>query len=208
MITLFRQVDAGRQKLEARHTFTDADRTGGSGVLAHMDAGVSPTLRDLAYLMMSISDNVATNILIDRVGMEEVNRTMRSLGMSNSVLARPMRGRLAVSGEKENIAFPGEYAAMVQAILGDRAASAASCAAMLELMEKQQNDRRIARHLPRGEARPRWGTKTGSNTGVVNDVGYVFMPAGAVVIAAFLRDVVDPLEGERIIGDLARAASA
>ena len=206
MITLFRQVDAGRHRLETRHTLTDADRTGGSGVLMHMDAGLAPTLRDLAYLMMSISDNPATNILIDRVGMGEVNETMRSLGMPNSVLARPMRGRLALPGEAENIAYPGEYAAMVQAILENTAASPASCATMLGLMEKQQNDRRIARHLPRGEARPRWGSKTGSNTGVVNDVGYVFTPAGPVIIAAFLRDIADPLEGERIIGDLARAA--
>jgi len=208
MITLFRQVDAGRHSLATRHAFTDADRTGGSGVLMHLDAGVAPTLRDLAYLMMSISDNSATNILIDRVGMKEVNETMRALGMPHSVLGRLMRGRLALPGETENIAYPAEYAAMVQAILQDRAAAPSSCAAMLGLMEKQQNDRRIARHLPRGEARPRWGTKTGSNTGVVNDVGYVFTPAGPVVIAAFVRDIPDPLEGERIIGDLARAAMA
>lgn len=206
MIGLFRRVDAGQDTLDTRRTFTDADRTTGSGVMTHMDAGMALTLRDINYLMMSISDNAATNILIDHVGMQEVNAVMRSLGMPRSVLGRPMRGRLALPGETENIAYPGEYATMVQALLDNRAASAESCAAMLGMMEKQQNDRRIARHLPRGEARPRWGSKTGTNPGVVNDVGYIFTQAGPVVIAAFLRGVTDPLEGERIIGDLARAA--
>ncbi len=207
MIELFRRIDAGTLDLAQRHSLTEADRAGGSGVLAHLGAGIAPSIGDLAYLMMSISDNTATNLLIDRVGIPAVNATMRSLGMAESVLGRPMRGRLALPGEQENWALPGEYAEMIAAILSNRAASAAACAQMLGLLEKQQNDRRIARYLPRQD-RPRWGSKTGSNTGVVNDVGYIFTKAGPLVVAVFVENPTDPLAGEQIIGEIARSAIA
>jgi beta-lactamase class A len=206
MIELFRRADAKTVDLAARHVLAEAEKSPGSGVLAQMAAGAVLTLHDLAYLMMSISDNTATNILIDTVGMAQVNAAMRSLGMADSVLGRPMRGRLAQAGEQENIAVPAEYAEMMHAILTQKAASPAACAAMVALLEKQQNDRRIARHLPR-ENRPRWGSKTGSNVGVVNDVGFIETPNGPLVIAAFVTGA-DPLAGEAIIGDLARAALA
>jgi beta-lactamase class A len=78
---------------------------------------------------------------------------------------------------------------------------------MIALLEKQTNDRRIARHLPRGDARPRWGTKTGSLTGVVNDVGFIMTAAGPLILAIYC-EIADPNEGEAVIGAVARAALA
>ena len=68
----------------------------------------------------------------------------------------------------------------------------------------QQNDRRIARHLPRTD-RPRWGSKTGSLPGVANDVGFVMTDKGPLIMAVFCEKLPDPNEGERIIGDVAWA---
>jgi beta-lactamase class A len=112
-----------------------------------------------------------------------------------------------VEGETENWAIPDEYAALIAAILGNKAASPASCAAMVDMLEKQTNDRRIARHLPKGEARPRWGTKTGSLPGVVNDVGFIMTPAGPLVLSIYC-EIPDPNAGEAVIGDVAHAALA
>ncbi len=205
MIELFRQIDAGGLPLDLVHTLTAEDKTTGSGILAQLHAGIAPTLGDLAYLMMSISDNTATNILIERVGMGRVNATMRELGMQSSALGRLMRGRLRQADEQENWAVPDEYAAVMAALLEDRAASAGSCASMVALLETQQNDRRIARHLPR-TARPRWGSKTGSLPGVVNDVGFIMTEAGPLILAVFCENPQDPLSGEQIVGDIAKAA--
>jgi beta-lactamase class A len=205
MIELFRRVDAGTIDLAWRHTFAETDKTQGSGVLMHLGVGLSLSLADLAYLMMSISDNAATNILIDTVGLDQVNACMRSLGMPDSRLGRKMRGRPVLPGENENLAVPDEYATLIAALFNGQAASPASCAAMQALLEKQQNDRRIARLLPR-ENRPRWGSKTGSLTGAVNDVGFIMTPAGPLCIAVFVKDPTDPLEGEAIIGAIAAAA--
>ena len=207
MIELFRQVDAGRQNLDATHSLRPEDKSAGSGIVAHLHEGIALTLADLAYLMMSISDNSATNILIDRLGPGQVNETMRDLGMAGSVLGRKMQGRAVLAGEGENWAVPNDYARVMASLLNNQAASAASCARMVALLEQQQNDRRIARHLPRAD-RPRWGSKTGSLPGVVNDVGFIMTAHGPVILAVFCEGVADPHAGEQVIGAIAKAAVA
>jgi len=207
MVELFRRIDAGTLSLGQRHTLTPEDKSTGGGVVLHLHDGIVLTLGDLVYLMMSISDNTATNVLIDYTGMDAVNAAMRGLGMAGSVLARKMRGRPPIAGEQENWAVPDEFAALIAAILENRAASAASCAAMVALLEKQQNDRRIARHLPK-ENRPRWGTKTGTLPGAVNDVGFVMTPKGPAILSLYVEKPADTLAGEAIIGDVARAVLA
>ena len=204
MIELFRQLDAGRLSLDLVHALKREEKADGSGIIAHLHDGIAFTLADLAYLMMSISDNTATNLLIDHVGMDQVNATLRDLGASGSTLGRRMRGGRVVDGEAENWALPDEYVAMIAALLENRAASPGSCARMLGLLETQQNDRRISRHLPR-ENRPRWGSKTGSLPGVVNDVGFVMTDRGPLVLAVFCEGI-DPHAGEQVIGDIAQAA--
>jgi beta-lactamase class A len=155
--------------------------------------------------MMSISDNTATNLLIDFLGMEAINATMADLGMEHSTLGRKMMGRAAQGAERENWATSADYAAAIAAILADRAASPEACAGMRRLLELQQNERRIARWLPKTD-RPRWGSKTGTVGSVVNDVGYVFTADGPVILSAFVENPPDPHAGEEIIGALARAA--
>ena len=207
MLELFRRIDAGRDSLGAIHVLTAEDRATGGGVVKELHPGIGFSVGDLCYLMMAISDNTTTNILIERVGMAQTNAAMRAVGMEHSCLGRKMRGRPVAAGEQENWAVPNEYADLVAAILGGRAATAASCDAMVGQLEKQTNDRRIARHLPRGEARPRWGSKTGSLAGVVNDVGFIMTPQGPLVLAIYC-EIDDPLAGEAAVGAVAQGALA
>ena len=204
MIELFRQIDAGQLSLEMRHTLRPADKATGSGIVANLHDGIELTLGDLAYLMMSISDNSSTNMLIDYVGQARVNATMQDLDMAGSTLGRRMRGKQAEAREQENWAVPADYTRAIAALLDGSAASAASCAKMLDLLEAQQNDRRIARHLPR-TGRPRWGSKTGSLPGVTNDVGYVVTERGTAIMAIFCENQSNPHDGERIVGEIAGA---
>ena len=71
-------------------------------------------------------------------------------------------------------------------------------------LEAQQNERRIARHLPQVD-RPRWGSNTGSLTGVTNDVGFVMTAPGPVIVAIFCENPPNPHAGEQITGDIAQA---
>lgn len=205
MVEVFRGVERGDWALDDRHVVTAADKANGSGVLPHLHDGIGVTLGDLLYLMISVSDNTATNLLIRLAGMDAVNATMRELGMAGSNLGREMKGRPAQAGETENRATPDDYATVTRAILDGRAASAESCAAMVALLERQQNARRIARFLPEDDS-IRWGSKTGSISGVTNDVGFVTTPRGTLVIGVFCEGFPDQHDGEQAIGEISGAA--
>lgn len=205
MIELLRQVERGVFALDDVHPLTAADKTPGSGVLLELHAGLPLTYRDLIYLMISISDNTATNILIDRAGLAAVNATMGELGMADSTLARKMRGRPAQEGDAENWATPDDYLTVLAALLDGRAASAESGAFMRAMLTKQQNPRRIARYVPTDEGIT-WGSKTGSLTGVANDVGFVSTPRGTLLLSIFTADLPEAHAAERAIGLISRAA--
>jgi beta-lactamase class A len=205
MIEIYRQIDRGERSLDDRFTLRDDEKAVGSGVMLHLHDGMEFTVNDLLYLMISISDNTATNILIDMAGMDAVNATMRELEMTGSNLGRKMKGRPAVEGEIENLATADDYVAVVEAILDGRAASAASCEAMIAMLEKQANTRRISRYLPEDDT-IRWGTKTGSIKGVTNDAGFVMVGDKRLVIAVFCEGMPDQHVGEQVIGDVTRAA--
>ena len=201
MIELFRRIDSGELSLDQTYVLKEADKVPGSGVLQQLHAGIELTLRDVCHLMISISDNPATNILIDHLGMEAINATMRSLGLEKSVLGRPMRGRPANADEQENLATPAEFAILVNSILEGTAASAEGCLAMMEMLRLQSNARRIGRFVPEGTE---GGSKTGSYTTVVNDVGFVMTQDGPLVVAIFTENVPDLVAGEIIISEIVR----
>lgn len=203
MVELFRKIDRGEVSLDDTYVLSADDKVPGSGVLQELHDGIELTIGDVVYLMMSISDNPATNILIDLVGMENVNATMRELGLEESVLGRPMRGRPANEGERENLATPSELAKLMQAILDKTAASEAACTKMIDILEKQQNPRRIGRWVPEGM---RWGSKTGSYDTVANDVGFVATDDGTMIISVFVADLPNMVTGEGVIGEITWSA--
>jgi beta-lactamase class A len=134
--------------------------------------------------------------------MDAVNATMRELGLKESILGRPMRGRPANPDEQENLATPSEFAHLIGTILDGTAASAESCMGMLEMLKLQSNDKRIGRFVPEGMV---WGSKTGSYTTVVNDVGFVMTKDGPLIVSVFAEDVADVVTGEVIISAITRA---
>ena len=201
MIELYRRVDAGESRLDDIYVLREEDICPGSGVMQGLHMGAELTLKDVCYLMMSISDNTATNVLIDHVGKDAVNTTMRELGLKDAVLARKMRGGPAVECEGENLGTPAEFSLLINTILDGKAASAESCMAMLEMLKTQANSRRIGRYVPAGME---WGSKTGSHTTTVNDVGFVMTQDGPLVISVFVEGIGDVVEGELLISQIAR----
>ncbi len=202
MIEVFRQVERGQLGRDDLVTLTDSDRIPGSGVLLHLHAGLALTVDDLLYLMISISDNTATNLLIDLTGLDGINQTLAELGLTESRMNRRMLGRTPREDEPENWIVPTEMARLMHLIVTDRAASPPSCATMRDLLRTQQCQTRIARHLPEGTV---WGSKTGSLPEVVNDVGFITTDQGTLTVACFTSGL-DELAGEAAIGSITRAA--
>jgi beta-lactamase class A len=112
---LYRQADEGKVAL-GEVTRVPAARVGGDGVLKALGPSVSLTWRDAAVLMMGWSDNAAANILIDRVGMDAVNRRLDSLGLPRTRLRRRMMDLEAAARGEENVSTPAEMRRLLEAI--------------------------------------------------------------------------------------------
>jgi beta-lactamase class A len=205
MIEIYREIDRGTLSPDQSITLTNADKTPGSGVLKHMHEGIPLTVDDLMSLMISISDNTATNMLIDLAGLDQINATMRELGMTGSELNRKMKGVPSQPGDPENWATPDDYARVLATILDGTAASVASCACMLEMLGRQDNDRRIARYLPKTGG-VRWGSKTGTIGDATNDVGFIEVNGKRLILSFFCEGFVNTHLAEQAIGEMSRAA--
>jgi beta-lactamase class A len=91
MMEAFRRMALGEFTLTDRWELTDADKSTGSGVLVRLLPGLQLTVRDLLTLMIIISDNTATDMLVRRLGAERITATMQELGMKNTVVAQGCR---------------------------------------------------------------------------------------------------------------------
>jgi beta-lactamase class A len=94
IVELYRQVEAGVLSLDDRLVLKDSLKVPGSGILKELSEGLEVTVRDLSRLMMILSDNTATDMLVERVGKENVNATMRRFGLKNTIVVADCRDLL------------------------------------------------------------------------------------------------------------------
>ena len=233
LVTLYEDAIAGRIDLSERVTYRDATKVAGSGVLQFLDDGLNPTLRDLAVLMMSVSDNTATDLLFDRVGKSRIEGTMDRLGLSSIRVPfdiremlmelvdmdhtqpggyEELRTRLRLSAgsggrsmvpEQADRATPADICRLLELIESRAILDADSCAAIIELLKRIQSATRIPGLLPKGTV---VAHKTGSYRRLRNDVGIVYAPKGAYTVALFAREL--PRDNIDDDGALARISLA
>ncbi|MDP2959618.1 MAG: serine hydrolase, partial [Longimicrobiales bacterium] len=113
LVELYKQAAAGTLRVEEQVAITKAAAVSGSQLQYFKDGTSSLSLHDLAVLMIIVSDNMATNLLIDRVGMDNVNRTMVALGLPNTKLQRKMIRPEESARGNENLSTPQEAAALM-----------------------------------------------------------------------------------------------
>lgn len=92
LVEAFRQMSEGSFTLEDRWELTKAEKNIGSGVLTYLQDGLQPTVRDLLTLMIIISDNTATDMVINRLGVERIHQTMHDLGLTDLHMTMNIRG--------------------------------------------------------------------------------------------------------------------
>lgn len=203
VMALFEDEAEGRLSLD--ESVTIRDRVGGSGVLQEL-AGVSAlTLRDLATLAMEISDNTATNQLIDRVGIGRVNERLRAWGCVETVMKRKLFDNEAKARGLENLMTPRETARLLRRVLEGAAAGHRAGTEVLRLLEHNQNTQRLGSFLPRGAAlahKDGWGSDPDF---VENDAGIV--RAATPVIAVGFTHLVHPALARPLLGYLGLAAA-
>ena len=135
-------------RLEQPREVRAVERVGGSGILGHLTPGIYLPLRDLAFLMMSVSDNTATNILIDLVGLENVNSRMREVGCPNLILRHKIDFDHAwTEPEHLGVGTPEEFVTLISMLWRGKILSQASRAEMFRMMAGVGADR-AGRWLP------------------------------------------------------------
>lgn len=182
LIELYRQAESRPGLLRERQRVTPATRTAGSGVIAEFGDGASELANeDLAVLMIVLSDNTATNLLIDAVGMGAVNRTMASLGAPQTKLQRKMIRPEASARGDENVSTAREAAdLMVRVARCELPVSREGCARIRRILEIPKNDA-VRRAVP-GEIAV--ASKPGGIEGVAAIWAIVGAPDRPFVIAA------------------------
>ena len=170
MIEAWQQAADGRLPMDTRIALRDGDKVGGSGILRGMAEGLSLTVADLVHLMIVLSDNTATNMLIERLGTARVNARLDSYGLANTKLFRPTfrDGRPDVLPELERefglgMSTPREMARLMASIAEGKAVSRQASDAMLATLRRQQDRAMIPRHLPGLGDNVQVGNKTGTD---------------------------------------------
>lgn len=137
LIELFRRADRGEVRLTEKVAVRSAEQVGGTGLLRYFSNGGSElTLRDLAIPMIVLSDNTATNMLIDRLGMDRISQTMSDLGLPETRLKRKMIRPEDSAKGNENVSTPREAAdLMVKLARCDLPLTAASCGEVRKILE-------------------------------------------------------------------------
>jgi beta-lactamase class A len=213
LANLYLQAQQGNLKLTDPYTVQSSDLVPDSDIMNGLTPGVTRlTLRDLATMMVAVSDNSATNVLIDRVGMPNVNAMLDSLALPHTRLRRKMMDLQAAKEGRENISTPHEMMTLLDAIYHGRVLNKESTADFFKVLSTNKNSW-IPRDLP---AEIKIANKPGALEAVRNDSGIVFVagrPFVICVMTSFLRNERDgeeaisrvSLEAWRMFDRLSRA---
>ena len=201
---VFRQASEGRFRLTDpnRVVKENVERTYGSGVLRDLTLGLTLSIEDMCVLMMTLSDNVATNQMIQLVGLDAINQMAKRLGMKNTWINRPM----IHVGEEAQIPFGQtcalDFGILFEALYRGEVVNPKSSQRMLDIMLSNHFKTDILRYLPPDLIRPespasdpivRVASKSGTTTGVKCSAGVVYTPHFDYVIALFSRNCTDRL---------------
>ena len=221
------EVRAGRLRWDDRLTLTKADQVEGSGVLGQLDTPHALTFKDALSLMVTLSDNTATNLVIDHVGLNAINARSREIGLMQTVfykkVFRPIEGPVPPEQPQFGLGrtTPREMAEVMRRIvrcdLGRGHAPDADdkvvCAAALTMLRNQFYRDGIPRYIEAMDSSQN-GSAIANKTGAVdaarNDVAAIATKNGTLIISIFTHDNADhgwsaDDEGDVTIARLAKA---
>lgn len=197
MAEAFRQFDAGLLDPGRLVTVSAQDKVPSCGVLTYMHDGLAVTVRDLVTLSIIVSDNTATNLLMDIIGIDNVNAFLDAQGMRKTRLRRKMFDREAAKRGLQNTIAAGEIGGLLERLYHGKVVSPDASAEMLSILKDQQLNSKIPfRFAEKMEI----AHKTGEDDGITHDVGIVFAEEPFVI--CFCGNNVDAPLYERLMQDI------
>ncbi len=201
LVEMFAGAAEGKWSLDEELTLRKEDIVSGSGVLRELSVGTKLRLRDVANLMIVVSDNSATNVLIERFTADRVNARMDTLGLPQTRLMRKVRGDGNQLTAPQGWSKAGQLEANKRYGLGSstahemvrllellhlgKAVNKAACEEMIAILKRQQYNDGIGRKLGKFTI----ANKTGSLDHLRSDVGIVYTPSGPIAMAITVEDI-------------------
>ena len=200
---LYRQAQQGKLKLTDLYTVNASDLVQDSHIMGGLTPGVTQiTLRDLATMMVAVSDNSATNVLIDHVGMDNVNAFLKAQGLRDTRLRRKMMDLKAAAEGRENVSTPNEMLNLLQALYRGEILNKEMTADFFKVLSTHK-DSWIPRNLPDDL---KIADKPGALEGVRNDSGVIFVDKRPFVLCVMTTYLHRERDGEDVISNIALAA--
>jgi len=200
---LYRQAQQGKLKLTDLYTVNAVDLVQDSDIMNGLTPGVTKiTLRDLATMMVAVSDNSATNVLIDRVGMDNVNAFLDSLSLTRTRLRRKMMDLNAAAEGRENVSTPAEMASLLEAIYRGKVLNKEMTADFFKVLATHK-DSWIPRDLPDDL---KIANKPGALEGVRNDSGVIFVEKRPYILCVMTTYLRRERDGEEAISAVSLSA--
>jgi len=199
MVEAFRRFECGELDPEAKHVLSDGERMPSCGCLNRLHAGIELTMMDLVELMIILSDNTATNILIDQLGIDSINATLRSLGIANSTIRRKLFDAAGHAAGIENTVTARDMGLLLKLTHEGKLISEAASARMIDILKAQRLNGKLPFFLKsRGVS---VAHKTGEDDGITNDVGIVY--ARQPFVLCMLSNETEVPVFERLMQDMA-----
>ncbi|MBV9170437.1 MAG: serine hydrolase [Chloroflexi bacterium] len=198
LVTLLCQAEQESSLLQQRISIDT--RVPGSGILTYLENAVELSLLDLAILMMIVSDNTATNMCIDRAGIDNINATIAGFGLKNTALRRAMQDAEAIAAGRENISTPHDLVATFAALHAGKPTPAVARRA-LDIMSKPFS-------TPFRAAVPdsvRMAHKPGGMPRVRSEASLVFLPKRPYAFSVMCKYAMgDNVEQAAFLSEMAR----
>jgi beta-lactamase class A len=199
---LFLQAQHGKIKLTDEYVVRKEDLVSGSDIMLGLTPGVTRlTLRELATIMVAVSDNSATNVLIGRLGMEDVNAMLATLGLKSTRLRRKMMDLNAAGEGRENVATAREMMTLLEAVYAGKLLNQEMTADFIRILSTHKESSML-QGLPDDAIA---ANKPGELEAVRNDSGIIFVkgrPYILCVMTTYLKDEKDGSAAIRKIAEL------
>lgn len=179
MIECFYAINNGELNQNQRILVTDDMKVGGSGILIKEESEKKYTISELIDLMMIKSDNTAANILIDKLGMDNINSRIRALGCVDTELNRKMMDQEAINKGIQNYTSVDDLALVLTKLYNGQCVSDKYDSMMLDIMKQNETKSKIPNELPDNVS---VANKSGEFAGVENDAGIIFTDKGAYIL--------------------------
>lgn len=185
---LFDEANKNNLSLNEKVKIKREEMVGGCGVLKELNEGLELTLKELSTLMIIQSDNTATNILIDRLGMDGINKSMEGLGLKHTSLNRKMIDLKAIEAGLDNYTTARDMSLLLERFLDTEDICEEFKCQMIDILKRQQLREKLPAMFPEGAV---FAHKTGELSDVAHDVGILSLKDRNIIIVSMLKDVKD-----------------